>query len=118
MLQLDIKCAVPVCKDDSTLQCSEVAMEGAILPVNLNMLLSDTQITPPLFAELPVKLLVPLKVATTIADVPIAPPTESFAELLKLLVPLKAIVTLATTDIAPPLNPAELFIKSLSNEYQ
>ena len=118
MLQLDIKCAVPVCKDGSTLQCSEVAMEGAILPVNLNMLLSDTQITPqPLFAELPVKLLVPLKVATTIADVPIAPPTECFAELLK-LVPLKAIVTLATTDIAPPLNPAELFIKSLSNEYQ
>ena len=70
-----------------------------LIPVKLSKL-SDAPIAPPLFAELPVKLLVPLKVATTLAAVLIAPPTECFAELLiKLLVPLKLSVTLYATDI-------------------
>ena len=50
-----------------------------LTPLKLNKL-SDAQIAPPLSAELSVKLLVPLKVTTTLADVPIAPPIECFAE--------------------------------------
>ena len=84
-----------------------------MLPLDISVLFRSAKMAPPCnVANLLWKVLIPVKHNNLLLDAQIAPPL--FAELpVKLLVVLKVSVTLAATDIAPPQYPAELLIKSL-----
>ena len=86
-----------------------------LVPVQLDEMLVAAEIVPPLlYAVLPMKLVVRVKLLYVIL---IAPPVSSFAEwlmklLMKSFVPLKVSTTLAAALIAPPLTLAELLLKT------
>ena len=98
----------PITGVQPSFSCSAEMSMKLLVPLKVSTTVSTVAIAPPYTVLLSsMKLLVPLKVSTTVSIVAIVPPYTVLLSSMKLLVPLKVSTTVSIVAIAPPYRSAE-----------